>query len=60
MDALQLERWRQVVEDRLAKGEELGLSHDFLLKLLHAIHEESLRMQACQKDISRSGLDFYP
>jgi chorismate mutase len=45
MDALQLERWKLVVEDRLKKGEKLGLSHDFLLKLLHAIHEESLRNQ---------------
>jgi chorismate mutase len=45
MDALQLERWRQVVEDRLAKGTSLGLGRDFLLKLLHAIHEESLRNQ---------------
>jgi len=45
MDTLQLERWRQVVEDRLAKGTSLGLGRDFLLKLLHAIHQESLRIQ---------------
>ena len=45
MDALQLERWKKVVEDRLAKGKKLGLGEDFLLKLLHAIHEESLRNQ---------------
>jgi chorismate mutase len=45
MDALQLERWKHVVEDRLAKGKKLGLSEDFLLRLLQAIHEESLNRQ---------------
>ena len=45
MDTLQLERWRQVVEDRLKKGTSKGLSRHFLMKLLHAIHEESLRIQ---------------
>jgi len=45
MDALQLERWKLVVEDRLEKGKELGLSNDFLLKLLYAIHEEALKRQ---------------
>jgi chorismate mutase len=50
MDSLQLERWKQVVEDRLEKGAALGLSRNFLLKLLHAIHEEALRVQAGKKD----------
>jgi chorismate mutase len=45
MDYLQLERWKQVVEDRLEKGTAQGLSRNFLLKLLHAIHEEALRRQ---------------
>jgi len=45
MDSLQLERWKKVVEDRLEKGQELGLSNDFLLKLLYALHEEALRRQ---------------
>ena len=45
MDSLQLERWKQVVEDRLEKGTAQGLSRNFLLKLLHAIHEEALRLQ---------------
>jgi chorismate mutase len=45
MDALQLERWKQVVEDRLEKGTVQGLSRHFLLKLLQAIHEEALRIQ---------------
>jgi chorismate mutase len=46
MDFLQLERWKLVVEDRLEKGTAQGLSRNFLLKLLHAIHEEALRVQA--------------
>lgn len=45
MDALQLERWRIVVEDRLQKGTSLGLSRNFLMNLLQAIHEEALRVQ---------------
>jgi len=45
MDFLQMERWKQVVEDRLEKGTAQGLSRNFLLKLLHAIHEEALRLQ---------------
>jgi chorismate mutase len=46
MDLLQLERWNEVVEDRLKKGTDLGLSRHFLLRLLHAIHEEALKRQA--------------
>jgi chorismate mutase len=45
MDALQLERWKKVVEDRLEKGTAMGLSRNFLMKLLQAIHEEALRIQ---------------
>jgi chorismate mutase len=45
MDSLQLERWKKVVEDRLEKGLSIGLSRNFLLKLLQAIHEEALRLQ---------------
>ncbi len=50
MDALQMERWKQVVEDRLEKGIALGLSRNFLMKLLHAIHEEALRLQVGKQD----------
>jgi chorismate mutase len=46
MDFLQLERWKKVVEDRLEKGTKQGLSRNFLLKLLQAIHEEALRIQS--------------
>jgi len=46
LDVLQLDRWKHVVEDRLEKGTAQGLSRNFLLKLLQAIHEEALRVQA--------------
>jgi len=46
MDFIQMDRWKHVVEDRIEKGSAQGLSRNFLLKLLHAIHEEALRIQA--------------
>jgi chorismate mutase len=46
MDLLQLERWKQVVEDRLQKGTALGLSREFLLNLLKVLHEEALKRQS--------------
>ena len=45
LDPFQPERWKQVLEDRLIKGNELGLSRDFVLKILQAIHEEALGRQ---------------
>jgi chorismate mutase len=46
IDYLQIERWKKVVEDRLRKGEQLGLNREFLLNLLHVLHEESLKAQS--------------
>jgi chorismate mutase len=43
---LQIERWKDVVETRLALGDTAGIERDFLLKVLQIIHEESLRIQA--------------
>jgi chorismate mutase len=45
IDYLQIDRWKQVVEDRLKKAGELGLNREFLLNLLRTIHEEALRIQ---------------
>ncbi|MGE5424149.1 MAG: chorismate mutase [Syntrophothermus sp.] len=42
---LQIKRWKQVITDRMRKGEELGLSKEFLVKLLEALHEESIQRQ---------------
>jgi chorismate mutase len=42
---LQLKRWSQVIRERVAAGEKLGLSREFLLRLLEAVHEESIQRQ---------------
>jgi chorismate mutase len=42
---LQLKRWSHVIRDRVLGGENLGLSREFILKLLEAIHEESIQRQ---------------
>ena len=42
---LQLKRWSQIFSERLESGRELGLSREFILKLLEAVHEESIQRQ---------------
>jgi chorismate mutase len=42
---LQLKRWSQIIHDRVETGEHLGLSREFLMKLLEALHEESIQRQ---------------
>ena len=42
---LQLKRWSQIIRERVLAGEKLGLSREFLLKLLEAVHEESIQRQ---------------
>ncbi|MFH1160999.1 MAG: chorismate mutase [bacterium] len=42
---LQLKRWNQIFRERLETGQELGLSREFILKLLEAVHEESIQRQ---------------
>jgi chorismate mutase len=42
---LQLKRWSQVIRERVQAGVELGLTREFILKLLEAIHEESIQRQ---------------
>ncbi len=43
---LQTPRWEQIVSERQAQGLGLGLSADFMARLLKAIHEESINHQA--------------
>ncbi|MDP4282656.1 MAG: chorismate mutase [Bacteroidota bacterium] len=43
---LQLKRWSQIIRGRVEAGINLGLSREFLLKLLEALHEESIQRQA--------------
>ncbi len=42
---LQLKRWKHIIEDRLAIGENLGLNRKFLLQLLELVHEASIQRQ---------------
>jgi chorismate mutase len=42
---LQLKRWSQIIHDRVDTGVRIGLSREFLLKLLEALHEESIQRQ---------------
>ena len=42
---LQPERWEYILEDRLKKGVAKGLSDEFIILLLRAIHQESINIQ---------------
>jgi chorismate mutase len=42
---LQLKRWSRVIRSRVDTGVRLGLTREFLLKLLEALHEESIQRQ---------------
>ena len=42
---LQTGRYNEILEKRIANGEKLGLSREFLSTVLEAIHEESVRVQ---------------
>ena len=41
----QLKRWKNILETRLKAGKELGISEEFLYKLLDMVHRESIRVQ---------------
>jgi len=43
---LQLERWEQILKNRLFIAQKVGLSNDFIRKMLELIHQESIRIQA--------------
>jgi len=45
MTILQMERWKDVVETRLALGDTIGIEPAFLMKILQIIHEEAVRVQ---------------
>ena len=42
---LQLKRWNQLINDRIEAGEKMGLSREFILKLLETMHEEGIQRQ---------------
>lgn len=41
----QLKRWKNIIETRIKAGKELGISEDFLYRLLELVHQESIRIQ---------------
>ncbi len=42
---LQVSRWQQILEGRIALGKAMGLSGEFMEQYLDAIHQESIRIQ---------------
>ncbi len=42
---LQMNRWEQILNQRIALGEAMGLSSNFMKRLLQLIHQESIRIQ---------------
>ena len=45
MPVIQQTRYKDLMEDLVKKGEQLGMSEDFIRSVLAAIHEESVRQQ---------------
>jgi chorismate mutase len=45
MTIFQPKRWRQVVEDRVEKGESLGLDENFIKDVYQLIHNYSVKIQ---------------
>ena len=46
-------RWRDIIASRTDWGTQLGLSRDFLSKILTSVHEESIRVQGDKADEQR-------
>ncbi|HPT09784.1 MAG TPA: bifunctional 3-deoxy-7-phosphoheptulonate synthase/chorismate mutase type II [Bacteroidales bacterium] len=42
---LQIRRWNQLIHERIENGISLGLSREFLTRLLQAVHEEGIQRQ---------------
>lgn len=42
---LQIQRWNEIILDRLNLGSRMGLSREFVLQLLQLLHEESISRQ---------------
>ncbi len=45
VQVLDEKRWREVLEGNLKRGQELGLSEEFVQRLLEVIHEYSLEIE---------------
>jgi len=57
---LQLKRWSQVIRDRVKEGEKMGLTKEFLLKLLEAVHEESIQRQTDVMNSDENATSSFP
>jgi chorismate mutase len=42
---LQLRRWEKIMSTRIKLGKSLGLTEDFIKKLLQLVHKESIQRQ---------------
>lgn len=42
---LQLKRWNQIIHDRVEAGVKMGLSREFIMRLLASVHEEGIQRQ---------------
>jgi chorismate mutase len=45
MTILQLKRWNQLTHDRIEAGIRMGLTREFIRKLLETVHEEGIQRQ---------------
>ena len=45
LTVLNLERWKEIVMSRMNWSKELGLSEEFILRVLEQVHKESIRVQ---------------
>ena len=45
LTVLHLERWREIVRTRMHWSKELGLSEEFILRVLEQVHKESIKVQ---------------
>jgi len=44
--AFQLKRWKNIIRSRMETGSSLGLSKEFVKKMLQSVHKESIRIQS--------------
>ena len=51
---LSVGRWREIIASRTDWGSQLGLSREFLAKILASVHEESIRVQGDEADERRA------
>ena len=45
LTVLHLERWREILKTRMKWSAELGLSEEFILRVLEQVHKESIKVQ---------------